>query len=97
MITKEEKLEVFEALDQQKKHGSPCPPYYTSNQIKYLLDLITRDWKCQGHMRKPYQVRNEMEHQKRLATKCDALDQLYGKYMTRVHLLSWVLGDSDTF
>ena len=48
-------------------------------------------------MREPKQIRSELKHQKKLASQNKDSLWLHQKYMTRVHLLSWVLGESSTF
>ena len=57
--------------------------------------------KSKPKMRTEKQLRSELEHQKRLASKVrpqnNDFDFLYEKYMIRVHLLSWILEESTTF
>ena len=102
MITKEEILEIYNYFETQIEFSGD-DTYFSKKEAQYVLDLITRDWKMQGKMRKPYQVRNEMEHQKKLLSNEEKLpweDQtnyLLRTYRTRVFFASWVLGDSDTF
>lgn len=97
MITKEEILPIVDYFKTQIKF-SGNDTYFSKKEAQYVLDLINRDWKNQGKMRKPYQIRNEMENQKKLASKEDSdSGWLAEKYWTRIHFASWVLGDSDTF
>jgi hypothetical protein len=95
-ITKEEQLHIHNYFKMQNEYADDnC--YWKKDESKYILDLVTRDWKMQGTMRSPYQVRQEMEHQKKLATsgKCSFTQARI--YFARVQFASWVLGDSDTF
>ena len=71
MITKEEILPIVDYFKTQIKF-SGNDTYFSKKEAQYVLDLINRDWKNQGKMRKPYQIRNEMENQKKLASKEDS-------------------------
>ena len=99
MITKKEILPIYDYFETQIKFSGQ-DTYFSKKEAQYVLDLIKRDWQKRGTMRKPYQVRNEMEHQKKLlrdAIKANSAMWLTGKYETRIHFASWVLGESDTF
>lgn len=97
MITKKEILPIHKYFSEQVKYNHRNSKW-TKKEAQYILDLITRDWKMEGKMRKPYQIRNEMEHQKKLANQENSdSGWLAEKYWTRVHFASWVLGDSSTF
>jgi len=57
--------------------------------------MVCKDCKT---MRRKYQIENELKHQKQLALKSKGFDDaVTHTYWTRVHLLSWVLGESTTF
>ena len=97
MITKKLKLNLVNYFELQLSF--PEISHWNKDEVKYVLDLIKRDWKMEGNMRKPYQVRNEMEHQKKLLKNLGAMASDWDKFRhtNRIHFASWVLGDSSTF
>jgi hypothetical protein len=98
-ITEKEILPIIKYFETQIEL-SGRDTYFTKKESQYVLDLIKRDWKSQGKMRKPYQVRNEMNHQKKLLNhlrKNMPCHRMATVYETRIHFASWILGDSDAF
>ena len=89
MITKQKKLNLVNYFELQISF--PEISHWNKDEVKYILDLIKRDWKMEGNMRAAYQVRNEMKHQQQLLKNLGAVASDWNKFRYTEYRTKWYL------